>query len=88
MTFTDCHALSLNQHLVAIRYNEEGTTTSPFDMMLCNHTSRYHVAAAAVRAGAPFNPKVSLEAHEKASYIMHLAQKDRDYIFANGQGER
>ncbi|KIJ62782.1 hypothetical protein HYDPIDRAFT_41494 [Hydnomerulius pinastri MD-312] len=66
-------------------YREEGTTTSPFDMMLCNHVSRYHVAAAAVRAGALFNQKVSIEAHEKASFIMHLAQKDREYIQRDGR---
>ena len=68
-------------------YDEEGTTTSPFDMMLCNRTSRYHVASAAIRAGAQCNPKVALEAQEKATYVMHLAQKDKDYILANGKGK-
>ncbi|KAH7884704.1 XFP N-terminal domain-containing protein [Phlebopus sp. FC_14] len=66
-------------------YREEGTTTSPFDMMLCNHVSRYHVAAAAVRAGALFNPKVSTEAHEIASYVVHLAQKAKEYIYREGR---
>jgi len=66
-------------------YREEGTTTSPFDMMLCNHTSRYHVAAAAIRAGALHNAKVALDAHELASYVMHLAQKEKEFIYANGQ---
>ena len=68
-------------------YDEEGTTTSPFDMMLCNRTSRYHVAAAAIGAGARYNPKVALEAHEKVSYVMHLARKDKEYILANGKGK-
>ncbi|OJA17373.1 hypothetical protein AZE42_03894 [Rhizopogon vesiculosus] len=68
-------------------YREEGTTTSPFDMMLCNHTSRYHVAAAAIRAGAFFNPKVSTEAQAKSAYIMHMAAKDKEYIYAHGKGE-
>jgi len=54
-------------------------------MMLCNKTSRYHVAAAAIRAGAFRNPAVSIDAHEMASYVMHLAQKDKDYIYANGK---
>jgi len=66
-------------------YREEGTTTSPFDMMLCNHTSRYHVAAAAIRAGAFFNPKVSTEAQAKSAYIMHMAAKDKEYIYAHGK---
>jgi len=56
-------------------------------MMLCNGTSRYHIAAAAVRAGAPFNTKVSTVAHEVASYLLHLASKDKDYIYTNGQGK-
>ncbi|KAF9466555.1 phosphoketolase [Collybia nuda] len=66
-------------------YNEEGTTTSPFDMMLCNHTSRFDVAIAAIRGGALHNPKVAVSAHEHESYIKHLAQKERTYIYANGK---
>ncbi|KAF8896623.1 XFP N-terminal domain-containing protein [Infundibulicybe gibba] len=65
-------------------YNEEGTTTSPFDMMLCNHTSRFHVAAAAIRGGALWNPKVTVVAHELESHVKHLAQKAREYILENG----
>lgn len=30
-------------------YMEEGTTTTPFDMVVCNKMSRYHLARAAVR---------------------------------------
>ncbi|KAJ7638132.1 XFP N-terminal domain-containing protein [Mycena rosella] len=66
-------------------YREEGTTTSPFDMMLCNHTSRYDVAAAAIRGGARSNPKLAVTAHERESYIKHLASKEREYIYANGK---
>ncbi|KZP31650.1 D-xylulose 5-phosphate/D-fructose 6-phosphate phosphoketolase [Athelia psychrophila] len=64
-------------------YNEEGTTTSPFDMMLCNKTSRYHVAAAAIRAGAKHNPAVAVDSHEMAMFMMHMAAKDREYIYQN-----
>ncbi|TFK40130.1 phosphoketolase [Crucibulum laeve] len=66
-------------------YSEEGTTTSPFDMMLCNHTSRFDVAVAAIHGGAKHNPKVAVKAHEKCSYLKHLAQKEREYIYANGK---
>jgi len=38
-------------------YQEEGTTTTPFSMMLCNEASRFHVAMAAVR-GAKENPEI------------------------------
>ncbi|KAJ7746366.1 phosphoketolase [Mycena metata] len=66
-------------------YREEGTTTSPFDMMLANHTSRFHVATAALRGGALSNPKVAVSAHADESYIKHLAAKEKDYIYANGK---
>jgi len=65
-------------------YIEEGTTTSPFDMMLCNRTSRYDLAAAAVRAGSKVNPKIAPQSHELASMFEHLAAKDKEYIYANG----
>jgi xylulose-5-phosphate/fructose-6-phosphate phosphoketolase len=55
-------------------------------MMLCNHTSRFHVAAAAVRGGALSNPKVAVTAHEHESLIKHLAAKEKEYIYAHGKG--
>ncbi|KAG6856505.1 hypothetical protein H0H87_003698 [Tephrocybe sp. NHM501043] len=66
-------------------YSEEGTTTSPFDMMLCNHTSRYDVAIAAIRGGSHFNERVAVDAHGMISYIKHMGQKERDYIYKHGK---
>jgi len=40
-------------------YNEEGSTTTPFDMMLRNGVSRYHVAIEAVEKAALVNDKLS-----------------------------
>jgi xylulose-5-phosphate/fructose-6-phosphate phosphoketolase len=57
------------------------------EMMLCNRVSRYHVATVAVRAAALHNAKVAIEAHEMASHIMHLAEKDKEYIYREGQGK-
>lgn len=54
--------------------------------MLCNHTSRYHVAEAAIRKGAFYNPKVAVDSQQKISYVLHLAQKAHEYIYANGEG--
>ena len=65
-------------------YIEEGTTTSPFMMMLMNETSRYHIAVEAVRSAALLNPRVEIDAHKTISSIKHLAQKDKDYIHAHG----
>ncbi|OBZ72463.1 putative phosphoketolase [Grifola frondosa] len=65
-------------------YREEGTTTSPFSMMLLNHTSRYHVAAEAIRGAAMSNPQVEIDAHELISYVLHLAEKAKDYAIEHG----
>ncbi|THH08012.1 hypothetical protein EW145_g2997 [Phellinidium pouzarii] len=67
-------------------YNEEGTTTTPFIMMLSNGVSRFDVAAAAVRGGALVNEKVAVDAHIKIGVFMHRAQKAKDYAFEHGQG--
>lgn len=58
-------------------------------MMLQNHTSRYDVAAAAIRAvaGSKVNPQVDVDAHAMISYVKHLAEKDKDYIYRFGAGE-
>jgi xylulose-5-phosphate/fructose-6-phosphate phosphoketolase len=55
-------------------------------MMLLNHTSRYHVAATAVKDAAVHNSRIAVHAHERVSHIMHLAAKDTEYIYANGKG--
>lgn len=68
-------------------YREEGTTTSALDMMLQNCTSRYHVAEYAVRGGSKANETVRVRSHEIISELRHLAEKDKEYIYANGAGE-
>jgi xylulose-5-phosphate/fructose-6-phosphate phosphoketolase len=40
-------------------YIEEGTTTTPFEMMVLNKTSRYHLAIEALEKGAKLNPAVA-----------------------------
>ena len=55
--------------------------------MLCNDVSRYHVAAMAVRQGGLHNAKVQPIAHELATLFMHMAQKDKEYIYRHGEGE-
>lgn len=66
-------------------YSEEGSTTSPFDMMLRNNVSRYHVAAHAVKGAGLHNDKVSVRQHELASAFLHEAEEARKYIFANAK---
>lgn len=55
-------------------YNEEGTTTTPFSMMLLNRTSRFHVAAAAVRGGS-VNPEVAVKRQELLTSFDHAIKK-------------
>ncbi|KIJ25684.1 hypothetical protein M422DRAFT_55874 [Sphaerobolus stellatus SS14] len=66
-------------------YNEEGTTTTPFHMMLCNRTSRFHVAAAAIKGGTVVNPKVAVVDHELVSGMLHEAESYKKYAFENGE---
>jgi xylulose-5-phosphate/fructose-6-phosphate phosphoketolase len=54
--------------------------------MLANQVSRYHVAAAAIRGGALYNSRVAVDAHTKIAYMLHLAQKDKEYIYKHGAG--
>lgn len=66
-------------------YREEGSTTTPFDMMLRNHVSRYHVCEAAIRGAAKNNPKVAVEMTGLLAEVKHQAKKVHDYIMEHGQ---
>ncbi|KAH8104447.1 hypothetical protein DFH11DRAFT_1647709, partial [Phellopilus nigrolimitatus] len=66
-------------------YNDEGATTTPFCMMFANGMSRYHVAAAAERAGATVNEWVAVDAQTKIRELMHRAQKASEYGLEHGQ---
>jgi xylulose-5-phosphate/fructose-6-phosphate phosphoketolase len=66
-------------------YKEEGSTTTPFDMMLCNGVSRYHVMDAAIRCGARSNDKVSLDMVALLAEVKHQVVKVQEYILATGK---
>lgn len=68
-------------------YMEEGSTTTPFDMMLLNHVSRYHVAKAAVIGASRRNEKVQIRQHELVSEFDHNILETRKYILANRKGK-
>jgi len=55
-------------------YDEEGTTTTPFSMMLCNHTSRFDVAIAAIH-GATGNPEIQVKRQELVASLSHAIKK-------------
>jgi len=66
-------------------YREEGSTTTPFDMMLLNHVSRYHVMEYALRGGAKVNDKIALRLVSLLADIKHRIKKTREYIYKEGK---
>lgn len=66
-------------------YNEEGSTTTPFDMMLVNGVSRFHVASRALKASAQHNDGI----RERLSALLNEINEDmariKDYITENGK---
>lgn len=66
-------------------YREEGWTMAPFDMMLLNHVSRYHVMEYALRGGAQVNGRVQVGLVSAVAEIKHRVQKAREYILAKGK---
>lgn len=76
-----------NMQRVSIEsYREEGSTTTPFDMMLRNHVSRYHVAQAAIQGAAKRNERVRLDMHELLSGLKHEMKKTQEYIMRTSKG--
>lgn len=67
-------------------YNEEGSTTTPFNMMLLNGTSRYDVAIQAVKGAARRNDRVRLHLHELVSELDGLIKKTRKFIVEEKTG--
>ncbi|KAH8692719.1 putative phosphoketolase [Talaromyces proteolyticus] len=64
-------------------YIEEGSTTTPFDMMLVNKVSRFHVAESAVRAAAKRNEKVRLRQQELLGELSANIATTKRYILQN-----
>lgn len=67
-------------------YREEGTTTTPFDMMLVNHVSRYHVAMQAVKGAAKWNERVSMALTELVAELQQKIKECRRYIMEHKEG--
>lgn len=68
-------------------YMEEGSTTTPFDMMLVNKVSRFHVAQAAIRGGAKRNERVRLRQQELLAELGHNMVETKRFILENRKGE-
>jgi xylulose-5-phosphate/fructose-6-phosphate phosphoketolase len=67
-------------------YNEEGSTTTPFNMMLVNGTSRYHVAMEAVKGASRRNERVRLRLHELVSEMGGMMKDTIEFIMKEKTG--
>ena len=87
---TEIHGLLFgrpNMSRVSIEsYREEGSTTTPLDMMLRNRVSRYHVAEAALKGGSRVNQKVRLDLHELLGQVKHEMSKTQQFVMETGRG--
>ena len=68
-------------------YIEEGSTTTPFDMMLVNRVSRFHVAQNALRGAAKVNEKVRVRQQELNSELENEIVGTRKFILQNHKGK-
>jgi xylulose-5-phosphate/fructose-6-phosphate phosphoketolase len=74
-------------------FNEQGTTTTPFDMVVLNHMSRYHLAIEAVkRATRPGMPIPLAELHSLIAKAVEYAREHledlpeiRDWTWSSSQ---
>ncbi|MFD0893798.1 phosphoketolase [Luteolibacter ambystomatis] len=66
-------------------YDEEGTTTTPFDMLVRNGTSRYHVASQALRAAEKINPQVAVRTGERVLHYEYVLREFSRTIAATGE---
>lgn len=67
-------------------YMEEGSTTTPFDMMIVNQVSRFHVAKAALQGAARWNEWVQMNQHDLSSELDQNIVKTKKYILENRKG--
>src|SRR6266581_192412 len=65
-------------------YQEEGTTTTPFDMSVRNGTSRYHIIMQAIRLAAARNQRVAIRASERVHNYEYVLVAFRRFIQENG----
>ncbi|EQB45717.1 hypothetical protein CGLO_15373 [Colletotrichum gloeosporioides Cg-14] len=66
-------------------YREEGSTTTPFDMMLVNCVSRYDVAIRALKGGAEVNEKVKARLDSAIGEIEAKVRDVREFIREHGK---
>lgn len=81
-----------NTYRMAVRgYNEEGTTTTPFDMMLVNELSRFHIAQWALQRAAESEDAATSggtgQIQEQLKEVERQKSDVKKFIAGNGAGE-
>lgn len=66
-------------------YIEEGTTTTPFEMMVLNHTSRYHIVIDALEKAAKRNPVTARKAGKIIKKYTKFLRDHEKYIRLHGK---
>jgi xylulose-5-phosphate/fructose-6-phosphate phosphoketolase len=66
-------------------YIEKGTTTTPFDMLIRNNVSRYHLAMRAVKHAAKRNPRVDAKQKLLMATFQAKILEHTEYIIKHGK---
>jgi xylulose-5-phosphate/fructose-6-phosphate phosphoketolase len=61
-------------------FNEQGTTTTPFDMLVLNGMSRYHLAGEALRRASRIRPQVDVPLAELDNLIAKAVAYSREHF--------
>lgn len=73
------------QRFIVHGYTEFGTTTTPFDIMVLNKTSRYHLCLDAVRSASKVNPFVKKNARALTRLFEGKLKEHNRYIVEHGR---
>lgn len=65
-------------------FRNESSTTTPFETVLKNKCSRYHVAEAAIRGAAKCNPHVAVDLQKLVAHVQHERVKIEQFIKQHG----
>lgn len=76
---------SENSRFHVYGYIEKGTTTTPFDMLVRNNVSRYHLALRAIKHGATVNPLIATKANLLIAQLQSKVLEHRAYILEHGK---
>jgi len=66
-------------------YMEEGTTTTPFDMVVRNGVSRFHLAMKVLDQACPVRPDLTKKIRSLNNYFEQLLKQHARYIVAYGK---